>query len=72
MKQIPKYVQRLLERRRRLASTLISVCGELDDYCRGIGVDDDSAAIGGHVMIYCEPNAAQTATEQAILDALNS
>ena len=71
MKQIPKRIKNLLDRRNRLATSLISVCCEIDEYCERLRIDDD-AAIGGHVMIYCEPDNAQAATERAILDALNS
>lgn len=70
-KQIPKRIKNLLDRRNRLATSLISVCCEIDEYCERLGIDDDDAAIGGHVMIYCEPYNAQIATERAILAALN-
>ena len=35
MNKIPKYVLKLLERRRKLAFELCSVCCDVDDYCGG-------------------------------------
>ena len=71
-KQIPKYVQQLLDRRNRLAWALMKVGSQIDKYCEKIGIIDlDSAALCSNVMIYAEPDVAQAVTEQAILDALN-
>ena len=71
-KTIPKKIQRLLDRRTRLAWVLMEVCREIDKYCQSIGVvDENTAAIGGHAMIYCEPDVAHIATEREILKALN-
>lgn len=72
MPQIPKYVENLLLRRRRLASSLMDVCCDLDEYCKRIGVDvaDADACVCGHVMIYTEPSAAYRLTKGAIEEKL--
>ena len=68
---IPKYVQRLLERRTKLAMQLMDVGSELDNYCERIGITDlNSACLCSHVAIYCEPWNAQCVTEEAIKEAL--
>jgi hypothetical protein len=73
MKQPPKYINNLLDRRMKLANELIKVCSEIDDYCKRIEVDTISsdACILSHVAIYCEPSTARDATENAIIEALN-
>lgn len=72
MPQVPKYVETLLLRRRKLASSLIDVCCELDQYCKRIGVDaaDADTCICGHVMIYTEPRTAYRLTKEAIEEKL--
>lgn len=72
MSQIPKYVENLLLRRRKLASSLMDVCCELDQYCKRIGVNtaDADTCTCGHVMIYTEPRAAYRLTKRAIEEKL--
>ena len=74
MSQIPKYVENLLLRRRRLANSLMDVCCELDEYCKRIGVDvaDADACVCGHVMIYTEPSSAYKLTRGAIQETLET
>lgn len=69
---IPKYVEKLLERRSKLAVNLISVILELDDYCERIGIDmcDDSAVLGLNPIILSEPDVAYDRTKSAIEKAL--
>ena len=74
MATIPKYVEKLLERRRKLAFALIDVCCKVDDYCEKIGVDMIDSCTNSvltDVTIYCEPWNAIENTRQAILKALN-
>ena len=70
--QIPKYVEKLLDRREKLASQLISACCEVDEYCERIGVPicDDEACLCTDIMIYCEPWAAKVKTRDAIIKQL--
>lgn len=72
-KEIPKYVQKLLERRCLLAQQLSEVGCQLDTYCKKLGLElgDDENALMSHVMIYCEPSTAYRCTKQAIERALN-
>lgn len=57
MAKIPKYVERLLERRERLALELMCVSTDLDKYCERIGIPDcsEEACLCTDVMIYLEP-----------------
>lgn len=69
---IPKYIERLLQRRRKLAMDLMSVSSDLDHYCERIGVDMDSPynSVYTDVTIYCEPWTAYNNTKEAIEKAL--
>lgn len=66
---IPKYIERLLERRRKLAYALIDINVRIVKYCERIGVgfeEYDEACICSSFMIYTEPDAAYDATRRAI------
>ncbi len=56
--KIPKYVEKLIERRRKLAYELIEVDAELDDWLEkhNIPLSGDYTASG--CMIYCKPDTA--------------
>lgn len=68
MAKIPKYVERLLERRERLALELMCVSTDLDKYCERIGIPDcsEEACLCTDVMIYLEPWSAKMITRDAI------
>ena len=70
--EIPKYVEKLLERRRKLAEDLLDVCNKVDTYCEKIGVDigDENNVLYSDVKIYCEPYTAYLNTKSAIKKAL--
>ena len=75
-KEVPKYVQDLLDRRYKLALKLADVCSQVDDYCTKIGIDivDKEFAdimLHGHVGIYTEPYIAKQEVTEAILKVLN-
>ena len=59
---IPKKIQRLIDKRELLAMDLLSVCNELDAWLQNNGADltdsdlADSTLTGS--MIYCEPGNA--------------
>lgn len=72
MEQVPKYVLKLLERRRDLSRQLMEVCNKVDDYCEKIGVDfnDPNACLLTDVRIYCEFDGAYKSTLRAIKKTL--
>lgn len=72
MKQVPKYVINMLEKRSRLSRQLRNVCIEVDRYCEKIGVDfnDPDAALMTDIRIYCEEDGAFFSTLKAIESAL--
>lgn len=72
MKQVPKYILKLLERRRKLAWELNAVGVKIDCYCEKIGVDlgDETASLMSDVKIYCEPDNAYHLTLDAIENAM--
>lgn len=68
MAKIPKYVEKLLERRERLALELMGVSTELDKYCKRIGIPecDEGACLCSDVRIYIQPWNAKKVTREAI------
>lgn len=67
-KTVPKYVLRLLERRKKLSLALNSVCTQIDAYCEKIGVDfsDPDACLNTDIRIYCEVDAGYGSTLSVI------
>ena len=53
--KIPKYVERLIERRERLAWELISVSDELDEWLEKHDIPTGNEYTRTGCMIYCEP-----------------
>lgn len=72
---IPKYVEKMLQRRRNLAVKLMDACIEVDRYCEKIGIDSTEKAneigINNDAMIYCEPYTAYDFTRKEIEKVLN-
>ena len=66
--KIPKYIERLIERRERLAWELISVGAKLDEWLEknDIQTGDEYTTTG--CMIYCEPGAAARLLKEDILN----
>lgn len=68
--EIPKKIQKLLDRRYRLAMDLISACNQLDSWLEKNGAElsdselSDSTLSG--CMIYCEPQNAKLTVEDYI------
>lgn len=71
-KTVPKYVIRLLERRKKLSQQLMAVCGQIDEYCEKIGVDfnDPDACLASDIRIYCETDGAYDSTLSVIENTL--
>lgn len=66
--KIPKYVERLIERRERLAWELLEVGTKLDKWLEknNIPLRDEYTVTG--CMIYCEPGAAADLVRKDILN----
>lgn len=77
MKQMPKYVEKMLQRRQRLAEQLADVSCSIDAYCESIGIDMTSydvvenGALATDIKIYCEPSVAYRLTKKLIENHLN-
>lgn len=65
--KIPKYIDRLLKRRTKLAERLAEVGNELDEWLEknGIPAGTDYTCTG--CMIYCEPHTAEGCVRDDIL-----
>lgn len=65
--KIPKYIERLIDRRTKLAWELIKVGSKLDEWLEknDIPVGTDYTMTG--CMIYCEPSTAGELVKQDIL-----
>lgn len=72
--EIPKKVQKLLDRRKRLALELMEVSTKVDSWLEANGADltdtdlTDSTLTG--CMIYCEPESARINVEDYIRDKM--
>ena len=66
--KIPKYVERLIERRERLAWELISVSAKLDEWLEKNDVPTGDEYTTTGCMIYCEPSAAADLIRKDILN----
>lgn len=68
--EIPKRVQKLLDRRKQLAMNLISVTNELDSWLEENGADLTDSDITNSTlsgcMIYIEPGNAKSSVENYI------
>lgn len=68
--EIPKRIQKLIDRRERLAMELMNACTELESWLKKNGADltdpdiADSTLTG--CMIYCEPGNAKSSVEDYI------
>ena len=65
--KIPKRIQKILDRREKIAFDLIHLERELDDWLESKGVDlgdpDISDAVLSGCMIYTEPDSAKSQVE---------
>ena len=68
--KIPKRIQKILDRREKIAFDLIHLERELDDWLESKGVDlgdpDISDAVLSDCMIYTEPDSAKSQVEDYI------
>lgn len=72
--KIPKRIQKLIDRREKLAMNLMSVSSELDTWLEKNGADFmDSDLVNSTLtgcMIYCEPGNAKSNVEDYIKDKM--
>ena len=66
--KIPKYIDRLLERRTKLAEQLNFVSTELDEWLENNGIPTGNDYTRTGCMIYCEPYTAEGRVREAILE----
>ena len=66
--KIPKYVERLIQRRERLAWELMSVSSDLDEWLEKNNIPTGTAYTLSGCMIYCEPGAAARLVREDILN----
>lgn len=68
--KIPKYIDKLIERRMKLAYELMDVSSQLDSWLENNDFDlfELSEYTRTGCMIYCEPDAAASNLRQDILD----
>ena len=66
VKQLPKYVEKLLFRRYKLALELQLVCNKVDNYYnKHVPYDvNDATFVNDHVGIFCEPDVAYHNTRE--------
>ncbi len=68
--EIPKKIQKLIDRRERLAMELIDACAQLDSWLEKNGADLTDSDIADSTingcMIYCEPANAKLNVEDYI------
>ena len=67
--KIPKYIDKLIDRRARLAGALMDVCGELDDWLEKNGIEAEMEDTRGGVEIYVNPYNSARRIRQAIREA---
>lgn len=66
--KIPKYVERLIQRRERLAWELIKVGSDLDEWLEKNNISTETAYTNTGVMIYCEPESAARLVREDIIN----
>ena len=66
--QIPKKIEKLIDRRTKLANQLFMVSSELDEWLDGNGIEAESFDTHGGVEIYTNANDSADRVKKAILD----
>ena len=66
--KIPKYVEKLIQRREKLAWELMKVSAELDEWLEKNDLLELNAYTNTGCMIYCEPDVAASMVRQDILN----
>ena len=66
--KIPKYVERLIQRRERLALELMEVSAGLDEWLEKNNISTASDYTSNGCMIYCEPSTTSRLVRENILN----
>ena len=66
--KIPKYVQKLIDRRCKLAHQLAIVCFELDEWLDKNNIECETYDTHTGVEIYCNPCSSKMRIMKAIID----
>ena len=66
--KIPKYVQKLIDRRCKLADQLATMCWELDEWLDKNNIECESCDTHTGVEIYCNPRSSKSRIMKAIAD----
>lgn len=66
--KIPKYVQKLIDRRCKLADQLATVCWELDEWLDKNEIECETYDTHTGVEIYCNPCSSKMRIMKAITD----
>lgn len=66
--KIPKYVERLIQRRERLAWELTEVSSDLDEWLEKNNISTGTDYTSTGCMIYCEPSTAARLVREDILN----
>ena len=66
--KIPKYVQKLIDRRCKLADQLAIVCWELDEWLDKNKIECETCDTHTGVEIYCNPCSSKMRIMKAITD----
>ena len=66
--KIPKYIDKLIERRKELAMKLAEVSSELDGWLEKQGIDIYTDYCMTGCLIYCEPFVAAKCVREDILN----
>ena len=64
--KIPKYVQKLIDRRCKLASQLAEVCWKLDEWLDKNHIECETCDTHTGVEIYCNPYSSKNRIMEAI------
>ena len=64
--KIPKYIDKALKRRSKLAWDLISACATIDDWLLTNGIEPDESCWATGVEIYGNPDIAEHEVRRAI------
>lgn len=70
--KIPKYVQKLIDKRCKLADQLAEVCYDLDEWLDKNGIECEDCDTHTGVEIYCNPYSSRQRIMNAILRSDNN
>lgn len=66
--KIPKHIDKLIEKRAKIAEMLIAVTSELDEWLETNNIDCEDDCVRSGCLIYCEPYTAAESIRESILN----